>query len=171
VSAHHEEAFPALLRSLEPGARVLLFALTELDYPTRILRRVAALATALDKDLHILRVLAPLREKPSHPLTQPENGDNCAERKRLALRGTAAWCARTLLSPPIGEAIQVRVGDLASEVSIHAGDLNAACVILAPSKAGWTAGISGLASSCRQPVIVATPDDEPMPTMLPLERS
>jgi hypothetical protein len=170
VTPNHEQIFPAVLRSLEPSARVLLLALTELDYPTRILRCVAALATALDKDLHVLRVLLPLRSRPSRPLAQRTAGDHCAEREHLALLGTSAWCARTLLNPPIGREIEVRVGDFASVVSEHAREVNAACVMLAPSKTGWAGTMTALARNCRQPVVVATHEDEPMARLMALER-
>ena len=48
--------------------RRVLFALTELEYPTPSLRRVAAVATAIEGDLFILRVLPPLRFPAPRPL-------------------------------------------------------------------------------------------------------
>jgi hypothetical protein len=165
VRLDRELTFPTALRLLEPDARVVLFALTELDYPTPILRRVAALATALDKELHILRVLA--LGTPSSRLPGSLGGPD-VERASVAQRGTTAWCARTLLNPPIRGAIRVRVGDFAHEVSAHARDLSAACVVLAPSKTQWTPALTALTHRCRQPVFIAPLDSSPLATILAL---
>jgi len=131
--------------------RRVLFALTELEYPTPALRRVGALATAIGGDLYVLRVLSLHRSMaPSSSAERPEEID--AERARLAARGTIAWWRRTLLAPCTGEHIQVHIGDFATEVSAHARVLGAACVVLAPAPGGRAGTITALMRACRQPV-------------------
>src|SRR5262245_49697378 len=102
------EAEPATAPEAEPSASVapqaqrrrrVLFVLTELEYPTPALRRVAAVATALDGDLYVLRVLRPAAT--DAPLLREALVASSldGERPRLARQGTAAWWGRTLLQP------------------------------------------------------------------------
>jgi hypothetical protein len=169
-SFDHEQSFAGVLRSLDPSARVLLFVLTERAYPTPILRRVAALATTLDRELCILRVLAPLGSPSSRRSASRLARESDAERVRLARRETAAWCARTLLNPPNGEDIRVRLGDLANEIVAHARDLSAACIFLAPDETGWDGALMALVETCRQPVFVTTDAGGPLATIFALPR-
>jgi hypothetical protein len=169
-SFDHEQTFSGVLRSLDPSARALLFALTELAYPTPILRRVAALATTLDRELCILRVLAPLGSPSSHRSAPHRADESDAERVRRARRETAAWCARTLLNPPNVEHIRVRLGDLANEVVAHARDLSAAGIFLAPDETGWDGALTSLVATCRQPVFVIPDAGGPAATVLALTR-
>lgn len=125
--------------------RRVLFALTELEYPTPTLRRVAAMATAIEGNLYIVRVLS------SRSSVEPrDNFDD--ERARLAMGGTIAWWRRTLRLPFGHENIRVRTGDFAGEVSAHARALNVSCVVLGPTQAGRAGTMLTLTRACRQPV-------------------
>lgn len=134
--------------------RRVLFALTELEYPTPALRRVAAVATAIDGDLFVLRVLS---AHPREPRPAERHADLDDERARLARGGTVAWWRRTLRQPLTEENVQVRLGDFVAEVAAHARALNAVCVVLAPAQAGRAGTVTGLMRSCGQPVF-STPD-------------
>jgi hypothetical protein len=131
--------------------RRLVFALAELEYPTPALRRVAAMATTLDGDLFILRVLAPALPTRSRVPSQ-RVAPSDVERVDLARRGTAAWWERTLLQPCADESIRVVLGDFAREVSAYARALGALCVILAPTQSGSAGTMTALLGECRQPV-------------------
>ena len=149
--------------------RRVLFALAELDYPTPALRRAAAVATALDGALYILRVLGRrLLAPPSVATLEAVRFES--ERVRLARQGTAAWWARTLLRPFADENIQVRVGDFASEVSAHADALAATCVILAPTPAGGSGRVAAVQRACRQPVLSTPEAGEPWAQLLAAAR-
>jgi hypothetical protein len=134
-----------------PRRRRVLFALTELEYPTPTLRRVAAVATAIEGGLFILRVLSPTHAMTSRSFAE-RSDEIDAERARLAERGTIAWWRRTLLASYAEGDIQVRIGEFATEVSAHARLLGAACVVLAPAPAGRAGTMTALMRACRQPV-------------------
>jgi hypothetical protein len=58
------------------------------------------------------------------------------------------------------------MGDFAREVSANAGDLNAACVVLAPSTLEWTPAMTTLTRTCRQPVFITQRESPPLASML-----
>jgi hypothetical protein len=131
--------------------RRVLFALTELEYPTPALRRVAAMATAIDGDLYVLRVLTSLPAIASRSFAGPP-AELDERRACLATLGTIAWWRRTLLSPCAEEKIRVRIGDFAIEVPAHARLLGAVCVVLAPAPPGRPSTMTALMRACRRPV-------------------
>lgn len=164
-SARHgvvSDALPATARV--PGARRrrVLFALTELEYPTPSLRRVAAVATAIDGDLYVLRVLPSLASASSGDLHHEITGG----RAGLAARGTIAWWRRTLLLPCGAENIQVRIGEFATEVSAHARLLGAVCIILAPARTDGAGTTTALMRACRQPVFSTPGADQEWAALL-----
>jgi hypothetical protein len=143
----------------------VLFALTELEYPTPTLRRVAAVATAIGGDLYVLRVLSAshsmVSASPAHLHDELAQG-----RASLAARGTIAWWRRTLLSACGAEHIQIRIGDFAAEVSAYARLVGAVCVVLAPTRADCAGTTTALMRACRRPVFSTPGADQEWAALL-----
>jgi len=164
-SARHgvvSDALAATARAQGGRRRRVLFALTELEYPTPSLRRVAAVATAIDGDLYVLRVLPSLASGSSGGLHHEITGG----RAGLAARGTIAWWRRTPHLPCGAESVQVRIGGFATEGSAYARRLGAVCVVLAPARTDGAGTTTALMRACRQPAFSTPGADQEWAALL-----
>jgi len=139
----------------------ILFAACASGEPTDALLRAAELTTALDADLHVLRVASGT----GHARTK--NGKNhlvratiSAERAVTTARRTRAWCDAVLSEKLPSRRVEVRVGDFVEQVVLRANALHAALVVLPPDEGQSGRRVTSVVMEANVPVLVARPHTE-----------
>jgi nucleotide-binding universal stress UspA family protein len=148
-----KEAKPHALHT----APSLLLAINDSDRPSSALMYTSTLASSLGAELHVVRLLPPLR-----PLRVSPDGEfdfveatRRIERCVAMCRQTRAWCQSVLGEVLPIQRLKIRFGEFAHEVAGRAAELDASLVVLAPSNGRLGVMATGLARTCARPVLVA----------------
>ncbi len=135
----------------------LLLAIGDDDRPYATLNYASKVATSLGATLHILRTLPPLGDPfaAERPRMADARARRNVDRCIAACRQTRASYQKVVGVSLPTQRLRIRVGELATEVVRHAGELDALLVVLAASTQPLGPTTTALARACSKPVLVA----------------
>lgn len=134
----------------------ILLAFADVLCPTTTLKRVTALARALDAEVRVLQVVpASSYADPDFPRRNLAGIVLSVERILAGQRGARPWVEGVLGEGMPAVQFRVREGDFVAEVASHAAEIKASLIITPPQPGEFGTVASTLALAGNVPVLVA----------------